>query len=172
MPALDLIYLPTIKMSEVVSVPFFFPLAGLFIIFIVLKLVTFISISRSIRKDEFKGVVDSPVSFEKHLLTLEGHLNKYLIVFPMGIIFMLAWLLFTFLWTAYEGRTIDWLIADIDTVLLFLDGINQRVIEGMVGTRIILLYGIAWIFFSRWKANILRKYKLKYYKPRDTNGKS
>jgi hypothetical protein len=148
-------------MSETIQVAFLFPLIALFLILVIVKLITFILVARSLKSDKFRKKNRSWVKYDKIFLTIDGNLNRFMFLFPLVIVLLGSWLLIYFLITLYHSWTINLYFEKF--VWQLYENINLRVIESLVGIRIIFLYTIAWIFFSRWKRNILHSFKLQYY---------
>lgn len=149
-----------------ITLVFIYPCVILFLLLFIIKIITFISTHRNLKSrnigDEF-----NILQFNKKILLLENHLDKFLWIFPLVAISVFTWLLLAFcISTHFAAAKVMW-DTPYDTILPILQDMQQRSFECVVGTRIVLLYGLAWIFFSRWKTNIIRKFKLKYYKSKN-----
>jgi len=142
----------------------------IFLIFFMMKISTFIAISRLLEPSKFNKFIDSSPDLSRLGLLLAGRLNKYLFIFPMMIFLNFLHLLNHAYADIYIAIRVIHLTGGIETGLL-VHGMLVSTAGLMTSTVILYSYGIAWIIFYKWKSNILRMLKSKYYEAKQNFNK-
>jgi hypothetical protein len=153
------------EIVDFLKVWFLYPLIVVLLVVFIMKFVTFLSVIRSIQRKKIED--DSKLqNLDEDVYAINYQLGKYLYILPLiGLITFLCFLfLFSYAAQSLELHGLSFNdYGNFDIMFPYYSIIQQRAIDCIVATRILMIYGIVWIFFYRWKKNILRKLKLDYY---------
>ncbi len=133
-----------------------------FIIFFIVKLITFIRIFCQLKLGRFSKSLKASTDLTRFILELEGRLDKYLFIFPLMVFLNFLYLLYHDYVNIYNEIWAYRIVREI-MIEFMVRGILKSSAELLAIAGLLILYSAAWILFSRWKFNILRNIEINKY---------
>ena len=105
-----------------------------------------------------------PTNVNDSIKSLDIKLGSFLSLFLMLFVFSLSWIVISLGNSVYEILTAAYVSKNYD-FLIYLNDLEAIVKTSLITSHIMLLYGLGWLLFNRWKKNLIRKIQISYYSP-------